>query len=90
MGDPYLYFDHADPPKEPVVGPNVSQRLVNSLVCRILLDGELVGVWGRSQANVTLFPWRKLSKTDVTRINKEVESFSGPLGGKPAKVRWIN
>lgn len=89
-GDPYLSFDHAAAPTTPAVGPNVSQRLVNSMVCRILLDGELVGAWGRVQHNVTLFAWRRLSKRDVQRVEDEAASFSGPLGGKPVRIRWLD
>ena len=87
-GDPYLYFDHAPAPSTPPVGPDVSQRLVNSMVCRVMLDGELVAAWGRSGPNVTIYPWRTLSDEDVTRITDEAASFSGPLG-KPARIRWL-
>jgi hypothetical protein len=87
--DPYLYLDHGHVPALPEVGPGVSQRLVNSLGGRILLDGELVGAWGRVQANVTLFAWKALSKDDVARIDAEVETFARPLGGKAVGIRWF-
>ena len=89
LGDPYLYLDHGQVPALPEVGPDMSQRLVNSLAGRILLDGELVGAWGRVQANVTLFPWRALSDDDRARVDTEAEKFAGPLGGKQARLRWL-
>ena len=90
LGDPYLYFDHGAAPSTPAVGPDVSQRLVNSLACRILLDGEVVGSWGRVQEKVTLFPWRRLTSNDIARISAEASSFRGPLGGKSVKIRWLS
>jgi hypothetical protein len=88
--DPYLYLDHGPVPRVPEVGEDVPQRLVNSLAGRILLDGELVGAWGRVQNNVTLFPWRVLSADDVGRIGAEAETFAGPLGGQAVRVRWLS
>jgi len=86
--DPYLYVEPPGSPSVPKVGRDISQRLVNSLTGRILLDGEFVGSWGRVQQNVTVHAWRELSDDDVDRITGEVASFSGPLG-KPAKLRWV-
>jgi hypothetical protein len=90
LGDPYLYFDQGPVPATPEVGPDVSQRVVNSLAGRILCDGELVGAWGRVQEKVTLFGWRKLSSDDTARIEAESRSFSAPLGGKDVRIRWLS
>jgi hypothetical protein len=70
----------------PAGGPDVTQRLVNSLGGRILVDGDLVGAWGRVQEKVTLFPWANVPKD---RITAEAESFAGPLG-RPVKIRWLS
>ena len=63
---------------------------MNSLVCRILLDGELVGAWGRVQHNVTLFPWRPLADDEVAGIVAEAETFARPLGGRAVRIRWLD
>jgi hypothetical protein len=87
--DPFLYLDHDPVPAQPEVGPDVTQRLVNSLTGRILLDGAFVGAWGRVQNNVTLFPWKRLADDEVARIVAEAETFAGPLGGKAVRTRWL-
>ncbi len=86
MGDPYLYLDHPPVPSVPEVGPDVSQRLVNSLGGRILVDGELVGAWGRVQNKVTLFPWVAV---DRDRIEAEAHTFSAPIGNE-IRIRWLS
>jgi hypothetical protein len=85
LGDPYLYLDQPPVPRLPEVGPDVSQRLVNSLGGRILVDGEIVGAWGRVQANVTLFPWIHI---DRDRVEAEAQTFAGPMG-RDIRVRWL-
>jgi Winged helix DNA-binding domain len=54
----------------------------------ILLEGELVGTWRRSQAVVTVEPWQKL--TAAQRRAVEEEAASMPLPGMSAsiRVRW--
>jgi hypothetical protein len=85
MGDPYLYLDHEAVPRLPEVGPDVSQRLVNSLGGRILVDGELVGAWGRVQNKLTLFPW---APVDRDRIEAEAHTLRAPMG-KKIRLRWL-
>jgi hypothetical protein len=89
LGDPLLYMDPEPLPKEPELGPDVTQRLINSLGGRILVEGNLVGAWGRVQTNVTLFPWRRLSKRMVERVDAEASTFAGP-SGSPVRLRWIS
>jgi hypothetical protein len=92
-GDPFFAIDGAllEPssrrPLPPVDG-DVTQRLLNSLSGRILLDGAVVGAWGRVQHKVTLFAWRRLRRADVDRIEDEAASFAGPIG-RPIQLRWL-
>ena len=86
MGDPFLYLDHDAAPRTPEVGPDVTQRLINSLAGRIFVDGDLVGAWGRAAEKVALFPWRPISRD---RVGAEAESFAGPLG-RDVRVKWLS
>jgi hypothetical protein len=91
--DPLLYLDrglvmsdsrilgHVDPAA-------VGQSLVNSLTGRILVDGRLVGAWGRNQRVVTLAPFESLAPELETRVAMELEALAGPLG-VPPEVRWL-
>jgi hypothetical protein len=94
LGDPFLAIDREllEPPQRlplPAVGPDVPPRLLNSLIGRVLLDGELVGAWGRVQHKVTLFAWRPLAGDEVDRIDSEVELMAGPVG-RPITRRWLD
>ena len=95
LGDPYLYphagLRVAAPP------PDLAQRardrgaidrVVNSLAGRVVLDGTIVGSWGRAGASFTLIPWRRLSRHEHDEIERELETTAGPLGGA-ARVRWL-
>jgi len=66
----------------------LGSRLLNSLAGRILVDGELVGSWGRAGGLFTLAPWRELSPRDRARVETEVDSSAGPLG-RPVTIRWL-
>jgi hypothetical protein len=92
MNDPHLHLagevDAAEPALDPAApGPDVTQRLLNSLTGRILLDGRLVGGWGRAGADVTLDPWIPLGPA-ADAVEAEAVSFATPLG-RPARVRWL-
>lgn len=89
QNDPFLYLDAPKNPPVLQTGPQVTSRLVNSLTGRILADGKLVGSWGRSQNNVTLFAWRQLTKKLIERISEEATAFEGPIG-KPIRLRWLS
>ncbi|MGH9215441.1 MAG: DNA glycosylase AlkZ-like family protein [Acidimicrobiales bacterium] len=55
----------------------------------ILSDGELVGMWGRQQARVTLFPWQRLARTAADAIDQEAAAMAGPLGRR-ISLRWVD
>ena len=86
MSDPFLSLDHPPAPTSP---EDVPSRVANSLGGRIFVDGALVGAWGRVQADVTLFAWRRLSNAVRGRVETEANSFSAPLG-RPVRVRWLS
>ena len=54
----------------------------------VLVGGELAGTWRRSQADVSIHPWRRLSRGERDAV--EAEAASLPLPGVlgPARVRW--
>jgi hypothetical protein len=54
----------------------------------VLVGGEIVGIWRRANADLTVQPWRRLSA--VERGAVEVEAASFPLPGLEGaiRVRW--
>jgi hypothetical protein len=54
----------------------------------VLVEGEVVGTWRRADANVTVQPWRRLSR--AARVAVEAEAASLPLPGIGGQivVRW--
>jgi Winged helix DNA-binding domain len=54
----------------------------------VLVAGELVGTWRRAQANLTIQPWRLLSRAERDAVEAEAESL--PLPGIDGRivVRW--
>lgn len=51
----------------------------------VLVDGEVAGVWRRSNANLSVTPWRRLSAANRHAI--EVEARSLPLPGLKGAIR---
>lgn len=92
MGDPCLYLGDDQPAPPPAHVPDqahrITSRLVNSLTGRIVVDGEVVGAWGRVKADVTLDPWPSLPKRREADVEAEAASFAGPIG-TPMRVRWL-
>jgi hypothetical protein len=92
-GEPYLYNDHdllvRTAEREPLQpGPSLTRRLINSLSGRILVDGEVVGAFGRVRANVAIRPWRRLNSEERMRIDAEAQLLREPLG-RPPGIRWL-
>ena len=54
----------------------------------VLVDGEVVGVWRRANADLTIQPWRRV--TAAERVAVEAEAASFPLPGLEGsiRVRW--
>jgi hypothetical protein len=92
MGDPCLYLGDdlppAPPPRAADLAAGITSRLVNSLTGRVVLDGEVVGAWGRVKGNVTVDPWPALPAHRVEDIGAEAASFASPVATK-ITTRWL-
>ena len=94
IGDPYLQLDVPMLTEAAPTGAAAAsladrtddRRLLNSLTGRILLDGQLVGAWGRRGTQVTLALWDTGGATE--RIDAEAARLAGPLGATPS-IRWL-
>lgn len=54
----------------------------------ILIDGEIVGTWRRSQADATVAPWRRLSTNERATVEAEAASMPLPDLTAPVRVTW--
>jgi len=54
----------------------------------VLVDGEVVGVWRRAQATVTIEPWRRLSAAERKAVEEEATSFPLPGLVGPIRIDW--
>jgi len=54
----------------------------------VLLGGEIVGVWRRADADLTVEPWRKLSVRERGAVEAEAASLPLPALRTPVRVRW--
>ena len=54
----------------------------------LLLDGELVGTWRRTQRTVTVQTWRRLSRGARAAVEAEAESLPLPGLHERIAVRW--
>ncbi|MBV8693355.1 MAG: winged helix DNA-binding domain-containing protein, partial [Actinobacteria bacterium] len=92
MGDPCLYLGDDQPPSpspQPLdAAAKVTKRLVNSFTGRVVVDGEVVGAWGRVKGDVTLDPWPTLGTRYEADVEREAASFAGPIGA-PIRSRWL-
>jgi hypothetical protein len=54
----------------------------------VLVSGEISGTWRRSEATLTVQPWRSLSPGE--RGTVEAEAVALPLPGlaRPISIRW--
>jgi hypothetical protein len=88
-GDAYWLLWGAD--RELLV-PNDAQRaqLWTSRVWpgALLVDGEIVGVWRRAEAKVSIQPWRRLSPAECLAVEAEAASLPLPGLRGPITVRW--
>jgi hypothetical protein len=50
----------------------------------VLVAGELVGTWRRSQADLTIQPWRQLSRAERDAVDAEAEGL--PLPGVEGRI----
>jgi hypothetical protein len=90
-GDAFYLLQGAD--RELLV-PDVQQRgeLWTSRVWpgAVLIAGEIVGTWRRAHADLSVQPWRKLTRAERDAFEVEAASLPLPgLQGKQIAVRWL-
>jgi winged helix DNA-binding protein len=54
----------------------------------MLIDGEVVGVWRRANADLTIQPWRRVSAAERVAVEAEAASFPIPGLEGSIRVRW--
>jgi Winged helix DNA-binding domain len=54
----------------------------------VLVGGEVVGVWRRADANVTVQPWRRLTATERHAVEAEAAALPLPGIERLIRVRW--
>lgn len=54
----------------------------------LLVDGEIVGTWRRSQAIVVIKPWRRLAHSERAAVESEAAFLPLPGLDGPIEVRW--
>jgi hypothetical protein len=89
-GDAYFLLQGAD--RELLV-PDSARRdaLWTSRVWpgAVLVAGEVVGTWRRAQADLTIEPWRRLSRAELDAVGAEAESLPLPGLEGPMVVRVV-
>lgn len=94
LGDPYLWRLGglgAQPPTDiarRLAAMNVPSRIANGLAGRVLIDGEIVGAWGRAGGTFTAVPWRSWSGDMRDAVQAEAISMAAPIG-RAIDVRWL-
>jgi hypothetical protein len=92
QGDEVLHMSDDGGPEPPTIHPRpeagITTRLVNSLTGRILVDGDVVGAWGRVRGSFTAAPWVGVGAETATAIEDEAGSLIRTVGF-PLTFRWI-
>lgn len=88
-GDPYFLL-RGDDRDLLVPDPAQRSRLWTSRVWpgAVLIDGEIVGTWRRSEHKVTVSPWRSIAASGQTAIEREAASLPLPAITRPIKVTY--
>lgn len=88
-GDAYYLLWGAD--RDLLVGePEQRDALWTSRVWpgAVLVEGEIVGIWRRTQHKVTVESWRRLSRTQTDAVESEATSLPLPGVDRDIVVRW--
>jgi hypothetical protein len=56
----------------------------------VLIHGDIVGTWRRSQEKVTVEGWRSLSKIEREAVEAEAASLPIPGLNRPIAVSWVD
>jgi hypothetical protein len=92
QGDAVMHMGDDGAPAAPTIRPRpdegITTRLVNSLTGRIVVDGDVVGAWGRVRGAFTAVPWVDIGGEAVAAIEDEAGSLVRTVG-YPLTFRWI-
>ena len=87
----YAYYLFWGPDRELLV-PDAKRRaaLWTSRVWpgALLVSGEIVGVWRRSAADVSIEPWRRFSSAERATVEAEAMSLPLPHSKNSITIRW--
>ncbi len=87
------YWLHHDAAQRKLLVPDAKQRAAlwtpRVWPGALLVAGELVGTWRRAQGDLSLEPWRKLTKPERAAVEAEAASLPLPGLAKPVAVRWL-
>ena len=90
-GDPYWLF-HDAAGRELLV-PDAKERAAlwtpRVWPGALLVAGELAGTWRRAQGDLSLEPWRPLTRTERAAVEAEAASLPLPGLAAPVAVRWL-
>jgi hypothetical protein len=85
------YFLHWGPGRELLV-PDAPRRaeLWTSRVWpgALLVEGEIVGTWRRAHADLSIQPWRRLTRAERSAVEAEAQSLPLPGVKTEIAVRW--
>ena len=56
----------------------------------VLVAGEIVGTWRRAQANLSVQPWRRLTRAERDAVEAEAHSLPLPGIEGPVAVQWAS
>jgi hypothetical protein len=89
-GDAYFLLHGAD---RALLVPNAKRRnaLWTSRVWpgAVLVDGEIAGTWRRAHAELTIEPWRRLSRAAQQAVEAEAAALPLPDVERSVVVRWV-
>jgi hypothetical protein len=92
QGDEVLHMGDDGSPPPPTIRPRpaegITTRLINSLTGRIVLDGDVVGAWGRVRGAFTAAPSVDVGAETAGAIEDEACSLVRTVGF-PLRFRWI-
>ena len=92
-GDAVMHMADATLPRPPTIPPQpergITTRVVNGLTGRIVLDGDIVGAWGRVRGAFTAARWVEIDADRTAEIEDEAASLVRTVGF-PLTFRWVS
>lgn len=89
-GDPFFLLHGAD---RALLVPDAKRRnaLWTSRVWpgAVVIDGEIAGIWRRAHAELTIDPWRRLSRAAQQAVEAEAAALPLPDVEGSIAVRWV-